>query len=145
VFYLSPEGYAQAQQAATSTTTLPAFGGGSRDIDLILWEVAQTQHLTQSAVLAGLVEQELRAHVPMSVHPVQQAPFRVLVGANMPAILVEMGFLTNAEQDQALKSNEFQNTIAQALFDAIVRFRDTIERGQPPSTTTPAARPAGLP
>jgi N-acetylmuramoyl-L-alanine amidase len=144
VFYLSPEGYAQAQQAATSTTSLPAFGGGSRDIDLILWEVAQTQHLGQSAAFAAIVEEELRAHVPMSARPVQQAPFRVLVGANMPAVLVEMAFLTNTEQEQALASTEFQNTIVQALFDAIVRFRDTLERGRPPSVTAPPARPPDL-
>lgn len=144
VFYLSPEGYAQAQQAATSTTSLPAFGGGSRDIDLILWEVAQIQHLGQSAAFAAIVEEELRAHVPMSARPVQQAPFRVLVGANMPAILVEMAFLTNAEQEQALASTEFQNTIVQALFDAIVRFRDTFERGRPPSVAAPPARPPDL-
>lgn len=144
VFYLSPEGYAQAQQAATSTTSLPAFGGGSRDIDLILWEVAQIQHLGQSAAFAAIVEEELRAHVPMSARPVQQAPFRVLVGANMPAVLIEMAFLTNAEQEQALASTEFQNTIVQALFDAIVRFRDTLERGRPPSVAAPPARPPDL-
>jgi N-acetylmuramoyl-L-alanine amidase len=144
VFYLSPEGYAQARQEAAATASLPTFGGGSREIDLILWEVAQMQHLTQSAALAAVVEEELRAHVPMSARPVQQAPFRVLVGANMPAILVEMAFLTNAEQEQALSSNEFQNTIAQALFDAIVRFRDAIGRGRPSSSTAPSSRPPGF-
>ncbi len=128
VFYLSPEGLTQAQQAATTTSSLPTFGGGSREIDLILWEVAQTQHLTQSAAFAAIVEQQLRAHVPMSGRPVQQAPFRVLVGANMPAVLVEMGFLTNADQEQALGSNDFQNAVVQAVFDAIVRFRDAVEK-----------------
>ena len=141
VFYLSPEGYAAAQQSATSTASLPAFGGGSREVDLILWEVAQTQHLGQSAALAAIVEQELRAHVPMSARPVQQAPFRVLVGANMPAVLVEMAFLTNAEQEQALSSNGFQDAIVQALFDAIVRFRDTLDRGQSPPIAAPPVRP----
>jgi N-acetylmuramoyl-L-alanine amidase len=124
VFYLSPEGLTQAQQAAATTASLPALGGGSREIDLILWEVAQLQHLTESAAFAAIVEAQLRNHVPMSGRPVQQAPFRVLVGANMPAVLVEMAFLTNADQEQALPSDQFQNEIAQALFDAIVRFRD---------------------
>ena len=143
VFYLSPEGYAQAQREATAAS-LPTFGGGSREIDLILWEVAQMRHLTQSAALAAVVEEELRAHVPMSARPVQQAPFRVLVGANMPAILVEMAFVTNAEQEQALSSSEFQNAIAQALFDAIARFRETIERRRVASPTALPPRPPGL-
>jgi N-acetylmuramoyl-L-alanine amidase len=47
----------------------------------------------------------------------------VLVGANMPAALVETGFLTNAAQEKQLAGDEFQNTIVQALADGIVRFR----------------------
>ncbi len=144
VFYLSADGYAQAQQQTSTATSVPALGGGSRDIDVILWEVAQMQHLSQSAAFAAILEEQLRAHVPMNPTPVQQAPFRVLVGANMPAVLVEMGFLTNPEQERDLLSPEFQNTVVQALFDAIVRFRDTIERGRPTPPTPPARLP-GLP
>ncbi len=80
---------------------MPVFGGGTREIDVILWEMAQTRHIGQSAALAKMVEEQLRAAVPMSPQPVQQAPFRVLVGANMPAVLVEMGYLTNADAGSA--------------------------------------------
>ena len=45
----------------------------------------------------------------MSPRAMQQAPFRVLVGANMPAVLVEMGFLTNPEQEKQLASDAYQN------------------------------------
>ena len=41
----------------------------------------------------------------------------------MPAVLVEMGFLTNAQQEQQLQSDEYQNAVTQALLDAIVRYR----------------------
>ena len=60
--------------------------------------MAQLQHLEQSAVVAGLVEQALRARVKMSPRAIQQAPFRVLVGANMPAVLVELGFISNPKK-----------------------------------------------
>jgi N-acetylmuramoyl-L-alanine amidase len=53
----------------------------------------------------------------------------VLESANMPAILVELGYLTNAEQAKMLASDTFQNTVAQALLDAIVKFRDTLPGG----------------
>jgi N-acetylmuramoyl-L-alanine amidase len=59
----------------------------------------------------------------MSPRALQQAPFRVLVGANMPAVLVEMGFLTNTQQEHQLASDEYQNAIAQALLDGILRYR----------------------
>jgi N-acetylmuramoyl-L-alanine amidase len=50
---------------------------------------------------------------------------RVLSGVNMPAALVEMAYLTNAGQEQDVQSADFQNGIAQAMYDAVARFRDT--------------------
>jgi N-acetylmuramoyl-L-alanine amidase len=62
----------------------------------------------------------------------QQAPMRVLTGANMPAALVEFAYLTNPEQAETLKGDEFKNAVAESLYDAIVRFRTFAEtQGQP--------------
>jgi N-acetylmuramoyl-L-alanine amidase len=63
----------------------------------------------------------------MSPNPVQQAPFRVLVAANMPAVLVEMAFLSNPEEERLLATDEFKNKIVQALYDAILRYRSRVE------------------
>jgi len=130
VYSLSNEqGDAEArQQAESASEILPALGGGSRAIDLIPWDTAQSRYLERSSTLAALVEQSLRTRVPMSPRPVQQAPFRVLVGANMPAVLVEIGYLSNAEQEPALASGSFQDQITQSLFDAIAQFRAQVER-----------------
>ena len=71
----------------------------------------------------------------MSPRAIQQAPFRVLVGANMPAVLVEMGFLTNPQQEAALQSDEFQNAVVQALVDEhrpVPRRRRGAGRRAPP-------------
>ena len=95
--------------AKGETEALPVFGGGTRDIEVILWEMAQARYIEESAALAQAVEAALRERVPMSPRAIQQAPFRVLVGANMPAVLVEMGFITNAEQEKQLASEAFQN------------------------------------
>jgi len=130
VFYLSLDGLgAEARKMVESPEAVPVpmLGGGSRDIDLILWDMAQARHLNESAAFAMLVEEELRRRVEMSPNAVQQAPFRVLVAANMPAVLVEMGFLSNPEQEAQLTSDEFKNRVVQALFDAIVRYRARID------------------
>jgi N-acetylmuramoyl-L-alanine amidase len=126
VFYLSLDEYGDAarQIAGADRDSLPVFGGGSRDIEVVAWEMAQARYIDQSAALAQLVEGALRERVPMSPRAIQQAPFRVLVGANMPAVLVEMAFITNNEQEKTLSSDQFQNSIAQALTDAVTRFRD---------------------
>ncbi len=126
VFYLSLDEYGDAAERAahTDSESLPVFGGGSRDIELILWDMAQARYIQESASLAQSVEASLRQRVPMSARAIQQAPFRVLVGANMPAVLVEMGFITNPAQEKQLQSDEFQNLIVQALVESISRFRD---------------------
>jgi N-acetylmuramoyl-L-alanine amidase len=70
-----------------------------------------------------MVEEELRGGgVPMSPRPIQAAPMRVLVGANMPAVLVEVGYLTNPSQESQIMSGEFQARVTRALLDAIVRL-----------------------
>jgi N-acetylmuramoyl-L-alanine amidase len=136
VYYLTIDrADAEARRLAESSDAqLPALGGGTRTIDLILWETAQARYLEQSNALANFAEQALRARVEMSARAVQQAPFRVLVGANMPAVLVEIGYLSNPEQEQLLTSAAYQDSVAQALLDAIIRFRTHIERpaGTPP-------------
>jgi N-acetylmuramoyl-L-alanine amidase len=143
VFYLSLDEYgAEATRALhPESELLPVFGGGTRDIQLILWEMAQARYIEQSAALAQIVEDELRTRVPMSTRAIQQAPFRVLVGANMPAVLVEMGFITNPEQETTLASDAFQQQIVQALVSSIIRYRDTVAGAPAPVST--AARPQG--
>ena len=127
VFYLSLDDYGDEAQrmAASAGEALPIFSGGTRDIEVILWEMAQARYIDQSAALARAVEGSLRARVPMSPRAIQQAPFRVLVGANMPAVLVELGFITNPDQEKQLASDGFQNNVVQALVDSLIAFRDS--------------------
>ena len=142
VFYLSLEDYgAQAQRVAQGEgEALPVFGGGTRDIEVILWEMAQARHIEASATFARLIEAALRDRVPMSPRAIQQAPFRVLVGANMPAVLVEMGFISNPEQEKQLVSEPFQSFIVQALVESLLRFRDSQESQSSSSTPGRGAR-----
>jgi N-acetylmuramoyl-L-alanine amidase len=125
VFYLSLEGYGEKAVRASqpSAAALPVLGGGSREIEITPWELAQARYIDQSAAFARAIEGALRERVPMSPRALQQAPFRVLVGANMPAVLVELGFLTNPQQEHQLASDEHQNLLVQALADGIVRYR----------------------
>ena len=140
VYYLSLYAPANAAPQATPTeVVLPTLGGGARAIALTPWDAAQARHLDQSALLAGFAEQALRSRIEMSPRAVQQAPFRVLVGANMPAVVVEVGYLSNADQEKALASGAYQDRIAQALFDGVSAFRAAVERTVTPAAGGPAA------
>ena len=105
--------------AESTGAVLPTLGGGTRVIDLVPWE-SGTAALDRAVCDAGRHgrRQALRTRVEMSSRPVQQAPFRVLVGASMPAVLVEIGYLSNPEQEKALTSARYQDQLAQSLFDA---------------------------
>jgi len=108
---------------------LPAFGGGLRDIEMLPWDLAQTKHVAQSTAFADTLRQQLQGKVPFAPHPTDRAPLRILESANMPAVLVEVGYLSNPEQEKAIASDGFQGALVQALYDAVVRYRDSRQNG----------------
>jgi N-acetylmuramoyl-L-alanine amidase len=117
---------AQDEEAAHAVASelLPAVNGAPRAIDFIPWDLAQIQHVARSEVLARTIAEHFQGKVPLAANPVDSAPMRVLEPANMPAVLIELGFLTNADQEKQLAGADFQNTVVQALVDAVVRFHD---------------------
>jgi N-acetylmuramoyl-L-alanine amidase len=58
---------------------------------------------------------------------VKQAPFMVLVGAGMPAILAEIAFMTNAQEAALLKTSRYRQQIAEALVAAIMRYQQRVK------------------
>jgi len=96
------------------------------DLDLILWDLAQASVLNDSAVLAMAVQTRLNALLDIRDRGVKQAPFVVLTGATMPAILVEVGFLSNPAEAARLGSAEHLQALARAIatgIDAYLRDR----------------------
>jgi len=134
VYFLSIAEYDEEARAASgfSGQPIPIVGGGSRVLDIVPWDLAQLRYVNESARLAGIVTDEVGLRVPMSPRGLQQAPFRVLVGANMPAVLVEMAFISNPDQEALLASPVFQDAIVNGLLRSIIRYRDELERGVPP-------------
>ena len=113
---------------ALAPERLPTFNGGLRDIELVPWDLAQIGHIDQSIELATILERQFHDRIALSPRPVAQAPLRVLESANMPAVLVEMGYLTNPDQEKQLAGADFQNTFVQAVFDAVLTFRDALDQ-----------------
>jgi N-acetylmuramoyl-L-alanine amidase len=59
---------------------------------------------------------------------VKQAPFVVLIGASMPSVLAEISFVTHRQEGQLLKSTAYRQQIAEALFDAVVKYQESLKR-----------------
>jgi N-acetylmuramoyl-L-alanine amidase len=124
---LDREGEDARRASQAEAVSLPVLGGATREIEVIQWDLAQARHVDASAVLAGILEEELRERVSMGPRPLQQAPLRVLTGANMPAALVEVAYLTNPEQEKVARTEAYEELIAQAMYEAVVRFRAYLE------------------
>lgn len=104
--------------------TVPVAGGGTRTIDVVPWDLAQLPHIASSKAFAASLEQHLRERqVPMNAHPQDAWPLRLLAGANMPAILLEAGFLSNADDAAALAGNDRTTAIVEALIAALTDLR----------------------
>jgi len=93
------------------------------DVTMILWDMAQTAHIKQSARLAEEIQRELnRPPLGIENRGIKQAPFKVLTGVACPAVLVEVAFISSPEEEQKLVKEDFQAEIAQALFRGLVRY-----------------------
>ena len=124
-YYMSLDDKA-SDEAAAATAKLENEAGDATDqrsdLDLILWDLAQAEVLNESAELALAVQGRLNARLGSRDRGVKQAPFVVLTGATMPAILVEVGFLSNTSEAQKLIQPDYQQQLAEAVAAGIEDF-----------------------
>ena len=102
--------------------------GESRDLQLVLWDLAQNQFLAESSALAERVQRHFNELTGTRNRGVRQAPFRVLMGATMPAILVELGFISNPEEEGKFKDLAYRNQAVSAMTAAVHEFLGDLKR-----------------
>jgi N-acetylmuramoyl-L-alanine amidase len=95
---------------------------GADDLDFILNNLRNDYYIRASHDLAGLVQDSFSIFHSGANRGVKQAGFRVLVGAFMPAVLIELGFISNPGEERLLGSAAFQTQAATAIADAVDRF-----------------------
>ena len=78
-------------------------------------------------VQRAMVERQRSANKTLKDLGVKQAPFVVLIGANMPSVLAEMGFVTNAPEAKLLKGAAYRQKIAESLFNAIRKYQTSLK------------------
>jgi len=78
-------------------------------------------------VQRAMVERQKTANKLLKDLGVKQAPFVVLIGANMPSVLAEMGFVTNVPEAKLLKANAYRQRIAESLFNAIRKYQTSLK------------------
>jgi N-acetylmuramoyl-L-alanine amidase len=89
----------------------------------ILADLSSVEALAESSRLAHAVHERLVARTGAEDHGVKQAPFHVLAGARMPAVLVEVGFISHRDEARLLADPAYQDRIAAAIADGVAAFR----------------------
>lgn len=97
------------------------------DLDSILQDLMQNAKVNESTRLAGYVQQAVDHRLRAKYHQIRnkgikQAPFYVLLGADMPSILVETSFISNPRECKRLVSARYQRQICQGIIDGIKRY-----------------------
>ncbi len=110
-----------ARENATSTKNIS-------DLHDILTELMQNAKINESSRLAGYVQSAVVSKLQKANYKyiknkgVKQAPFYVLMGARMPAILVETSFISNSRENQRLEDSAYQDRLCDGIIDGIERY-----------------------
>jgi N-acetylmuramoyl-L-alanine amidase len=99
-------------------------------INFVLATLAQNAFLKYSQYFASMVQKSLSTKLKplgMKDRGVKQGPFWVMVGATMPNILIEMGFISNKYESKLLRQKATQNKIAEAICTGIVKYKTDFE------------------
>jgi N-acetylmuramoyl-L-alanine amidase len=104
-----------------------------RTLPQLVRAITTNNKLAESRELAGAVQSSLVGRLRPRNRlfqdlGVKQAPFMVLIGAQMPSVLAEIAFLTNRAEAGLVKQNAYKQQIAQALCDAILQYRASLKK-----------------
>jgi N-acetylmuramoyl-L-alanine amidase len=94
----------------------------------IVFSMMQNLYKKQSIEFASLVQDQFRERLGRIDRGVKQGPFQVLVGTAMPSVLVEVGFISNAEEEKYLKSAQGQDYLASAIYRAFRDYKNSIDQ-----------------
>jgi N-acetylmuramoyl-L-alanine amidase len=115
------------QVAALENGVVQLEGAQSRQkfnvLKSILWELAQSEFQEESSFLAETVQDSMTRSLRLVNRGVKQAGFYVLGGAAMPAILIEIGFITNPREEKKLATAEHREAVARAIHAGLSEYR----------------------
>ena len=94
--------------------------------DLIQATIAQSAFASKSEQFASMVQKEIKKRVQSKDRGVKQAGFYVLMGASMPNVLVELGFISNPSEEKKLRSPQYRDQLATAIYRAVEQYQKTL-------------------
>ena len=94
------------------------------ELTSILWSMTFNKYMNNSSLLCSLISREVTLmRLGIQNRGVKQAGFHVLRGTKMPAVLVELGFLSNKGEERKLKNRNFRKKMTEAMYKGIFRYK----------------------
>jgi N-acetylmuramoyl-L-alanine amidase len=127
-FYLNFTGSREAMELAAKENA--SSGRSVFELQNLVRQITLNDKVAESQEFAACVQASLRSLGPASAKDrgVKRAPFMVLIGASMPSILAEIGFLSNPREAALLKSGEHRQKVAEALSKGIAKYAESLSR-----------------
>ncbi len=124
-YYLNLKGSPEAMEVAARENAVAQ--GNIHDLEDVVKKIARTEKIDESKELAEDIQDSLSKRIQKTAKPVKnrgvrKAPFVVLIGADMPSILTEISFLSNAADEQLLKKPEHRQHIAEGVFAGVTSY-----------------------
>jgi len=116
-----------AEEVALRENAVLGPGDVPASVKNIIWDLIQNQYRKESESFSRILQQEIVKVCNTRNRGVKSAPFYVLRGANMPSVLLEVGFISNPWEERKLKSSDYQDLIASGIYKGIVKYTDFIE------------------
>jgi N-acetylmuramoyl-L-alanine amidase len=123
---------ANSQEARDLASRENALAGSSlHNLPELIQKIARNEKLTESKEFATDIQQSLAAQLQSVSHleanrGVKQAPFVVLTGANMPAVLSEISFVSNASDESMLLESDQRQRIAEGLYRGVAAYLNSM-------------------
>ncbi len=120
---------AAVRVAARENAVLELEGSTGKKLtneDLIQATIAQSAFASKSEQFASMVQKEIKKRVQSKDRGVKQAGFYVLMGASMPNVLVELGFISNPSEEKKLRSPQYRDQLATAIYRAVEQYQKTL-------------------
>ena len=137
-FVLNFANTSEAEEVAARENAIAK--GSMRQLPDIVKAITLNNKLDESRDLAEMVQGNLVARLRKTQEDlpdrgIKQAPLVVLIGASMPSVLAEIGFVSTPEEGDRLKTSAYRQDIAEALRDAVLRYQRSLK-----GSTTTASR-----
>ncbi len=129
IYLLNRERFSEAVLVTMKENTVLSFkqSGGDTTDAFIFSTLAQTGYNKFNEYLASHIELSLINSTQLMTRGVMQAGFWVIIGASMPAVLVETGYLSDINDERYLSSEKGQNDVAMGLFNAFQNYKILFE------------------